>query len=752
MNQDSSFFDIPQEKNPDHSSFPEELRIFGLFYYFCFLNLAVSNLCSLDIFLNFLLIFWLCYLKKRVKNQILQETFSFIFLLLFMSKAFHNLLAQPNNKVAYFLLGHSNEMLLILFSEFQECVISYFAKVVLLIFLVLELIFREEGWQLVALMFLHLPPFFCLLQEKTFAKQNIRKDSFVSLQKIIKEALPIPILILNQNCSEVLEYNPPVKNLFNFECKEEILKEAKCLSLKPMTSNKEKLTISQLSSYFALNKVNGFISLEGMLSQKEENVKNSIKKTERNFNIKAGKILWNSTPAIFIAFHETLSEEIIDQLKKQDEFKNVISTVSQDLRLPTNSILGLIVMSLASLKDTKALKTYLTTALKSCHFLSFILNDFLDDCQITAHNKLALNIQSQKITKTLEIVYDLIKFQCEKKKITLQFANSLPKDTVITTDHRRLQQILLNILGNALKSTNVGFIRLLIEPTTICKRPYVSFIVEDSGIGIKPENNSKVFSDFGTIPQDDPDLNSSGVDMGLLISKKLVKQLCPEGNGDIKIESKYGKATAFSFFIPMNYDEPDLSDINEEHLFKKQVYVSNCTKSPMKEKKSKPFISEICTVFSPKKEDQAITPKFHHSSNNGKNKKVLIVDDDQGDIFLFSRYMERFGIEYEVAYDSKRALEIINKNDDLDLIIMDCYIPILTGFELSKKIKNMMNLNLLKHIPILGISASCSKNDVKICLENGMDYFIGKPVLLKDMKQMLEMIFSEKLEETQQLF
>lgn len=710
-----------------------KIQIFWLFLYFFLLT---TPAVSLSLLIPLLPIFWLIFMANQLKKNAFNKVFFSLFLLCFMGGLFHKAFMGSGSKpLVYFLIGRSDEVFSIFFVRNRR--LKHFCSFLFAVFVMADSFFRAEEWSLVFCMVLNCFPLDLPCEmEKGFCFT-------AEVQTFLAEAIQTPFLVLSPNCEEIVHCNEKCMHFFQTDKNEEIFKKISELSLKPLDSAVQ-IKLSSIPSILKSSTTPSSTFLANLsLSPPPPPLLPSPPRL--SFSLTATSVLLkNDVPSIFLSLHDTTPLDVIKQLQKVDSFKDFLfSTVSHDLRLPVNSIIGLIEMAVETVKNST--KTYLETALKSCHFMLFVLNDFLDYAQIT-DNKLKLNISTQTVNKSLEIILDLIRFQCQQKNINLKLESNFSVYRVINTDHRRLQQILLNILGNSIKFTNSGgSIKLSLDSINVSNREYVKFSVKDTGIGIKSEDFAKLFKEFGKLQQEKPDFNSYGIGLGLLISNNLVKYLCPEGDGEIKVESNFGEGSTFSFMIPVDYNDQEVSDVNEEYLLMKQVYISKCSQSFEKKKLSKPYISELGIAFTPKAE--AETPTFFPAHGNRKRKRVLIVDDDQGSIFLLSQYMELFDIEYDVAYDGKRALEKISRNNDLDLIIMDCYMPRLTGFEVSKRIKHLIKSKALNFVPILALSASCSGNDIKKCLENGMDYFLGKPVLIKDMREMLEKIFLKKLEE-----
>ncbi len=694
--------------------------------------------------------------------------------------------------------------------------IPLISSVFLMIFIIsMKLLLFKESLQIFNIFFNFLP-LFPYFHHKTLHSYYFTKLSLENCKRIIKETFPIPFVILNSECSQVLFSNKASKIFFKITKKEQMFNEINLITLKKSENYEEILKkdlISTILSIFEDEETPEFPKFDCFFTKKTDDFSPFSDKT---FEVTLGKILWGETPAILLLIHDNSADKTISKLKELNNMKeSLIETVSHDIRLPLNSLQGLLELAFERITDKKARK-YIRTAKKSANQLLFMVNDYLDYSQIK-NNRLNLQIKQQKLTETLEIVIDLIKFQCKQKGINFVLENSLQKkEEIISTDHRRLQQILLNLLGNSLKFTKNGYIKLILQSIVHENQKFIAFFIQDTGIGIKPENLSNLFKIFGKLQQENCEINSSGIGFGLAICKSLIKELNPSDPSGIKIQSIFGNGSEFSFKLPLNYPKteenphefynqmplpstntkeknielldkmtytnPEENIIDEEIILEKAVYISkdfrNLSDIFLKYSSFNEALSYSKTIPSSKNlslknlslkdlsfKDASLkgftskdfsskdfaskdfaskdfASKDFSSKDFGSKRKVLIMDDDQNSIFLLSEYMERFGIDYEVAFDGVLALEKIKRINDLDLIIMDCYQQILNGFEVLKTLKRLMKENLIMKVPILALSASDSREE---CLKNGIEFYLAKPVMIRDMKRMLEEIFEGKI-------
>ncbi len=260
-------------------------------------------------------------------------------------------------------------------------------------------------------------------------------------------------------------------------------------------------------------------------------------------------------------------------LKFADEQKDkVIATVSHELRTPINGILGLLEMVKARVTDQ--VSTMYLDNCKSCSsLLLYLVNSILDLSQLR-NNSLTIVKNPFKLDQLLEEIRTLYLFQCDEKKIDFLLENNVQEDyKEIYTDKYRLIEVLINLLGNAIKFTFKGSITLRVSqnPPDSSK---LTFSVIDTGVGIKPEDRPKLFKMFGKITQANKNINSHGVGLGLTIVNELVKSLNDDGIGSLEFESEYGKGTSFSFTISVENPSEGRIESARSHSSQMREYES----------------------------------------------------------------------------------------------------------------------------------------------------------------------------------
>jgi signal transduction histidine kinase/ligand-binding sensor domain-containing protein/CheY-like chemotaxis protein len=374
-----------------------------------------------------------------------------------------------------------------------------------------------------------------------------------------------------------------------------------------------------------------------------------------------------------------------EQAEKASQAKSeFLANMSHELRTPLNGILG---YSQILQRQSGSLSTLqrdgLQTIYSSGKHLLTLINDVLDLAKIEAR-KVELHPQTIELGPFLEGITDLIRMSAQQKNIRFVYRSEPGLPDCIEADESRLRQILLNLLGNAVKFTSHGTVtfrvaaRYQTDNLTVSDEKSVvglRFEVEDTGIGISPDQLEKIFLPFEQAG--DAKQRSAGTGLGLAISQHLVNLM---GGGSIQVESKPGQGSIFWFEAPFP--------------------VSNAHPQVEKTKNS-----EICG--------------YH-----GKRRRLLVVDDRPENRLVLLNLLEPLGFEVILGENGQEAIRLAGQYLP-DLIFMDLVMPVMTGFEAVPLIRRLPGL---KDVPIIAVSASVLELDQHHSLQVGCDSFISKPV------------------------
>lgn len=348
-----------------------------------------------------------------------------------------------------------------------------------------------------------------------------------------------------------------------------------------------------------------------------------------------------------------------------------LSTMSHEIRTPLNSILGFTNVLLKTDLGEKQ-KEFLQAIKTSGDSLIFLINDILDLAKVNA-GKMTFEKQPFQIRKSITTILNSFDLKIKEKNLEIinEYDDRIP--TVVVGDSVRFNQILLNLMSNAVKFTHEGKIttsvKLLSEDE---EKATVEFAVTDTGIGI-PEH--KIDSIFKAFEQAETGTSNAygGSGLGLAIGKQLVESQ----GGSIGLKSKVGEGSTFSFIL--TFEKTNMTADTETEIIK--------------------LDSEI------------------------RNIKVLVAEDVTLNQLLIKMILTDFGFETEIADNGKIALEKM-QNNTYDIILMDLNMPEMNGFEATKYIRETMK----SKIPIIALTADVTITDVTKCKESGMNDYISKPI------------------------
>lgn len=370
--------------------------------------------------------------------------------------------------------------------------------------------------------------------------------------------------------------------------------------------------------------------------------------------------------------------------------RDFLARMSHEIRTPINAIRGMTYIANSNLDDKNKMTDCLKKIEISSKFLLDIINDILDMSKIESGK---MNIISEHFTLSsfISSIESIINPQAKLKEISFDIIFDGIENNNLIGDSLRLNQIIINILSNAIKFTpKGGKITLTIKEVKRKGKIRILFIIKDTGIGMDEEELSRIFKPFEQANMN-TNIKHGGTGLGLSITKNLVELM----NGSINVSSVKGEGTQFSIELPFEID---------------------------KEKTNNYPITDIAFDNLKKGDDEEDTYDF-------SGKRFLIVEDNELNLEIASEILKFKGANIETAENGKIALEKFEESAPryYDAILMDVRMPILNGYEATKKIRKSNHLDS-SNIPIIAMTANAFNEDVFKALECGMNAHIAKPI------------------------
>lgn len=397
---------------------------------------------------------------------------------------------------------------------------------------------------------------------------------------------------------------------------------------------------------------------------------------------------------------EAERSEVANQAKS-----NFLARMSHELRTPLNAILGCTQLMSREDELTEDLGEYVKIISHSSEHLLNLIDDVLEISKIEAE-KIILETSRFDFHIFLNNLQDLIKVRTKDKNLQIIFAIHPDVPQYIKADERKIRQILLNLLGNAIKFTNRGYVILrvsLMDTNADDSKLTIHFEVEDTGCGIAPEEIDTLFEAF--VQTASGRASQSGTGLGLVISQQLVRFM----GGYIQASSILGKGTIFQFEIVVD----------------KLVELETNTESKNQEKK-------IDHTNTSNKID--LTPI---ETKENSTLRILLVEDNTFNQMIALRLLAKLGYQADCAMNGLEVLEAL-KVKSYDLILMDVQMPEMDGLEATRRIRLIeKDTGSSNKIKIVAMTANAMKEDREKCVLVGMDDFISKPVRMEDLSIVL---------------
>lgn len=424
---------------------------------------------------------------------------------------------------------------------------------------------------------------------------------------------------------------------------------------------------------------------------------------------------------VIIAKEREIQNKLTQALEKAEQSNRAktifLNSMSHDIRTPLNAIVGCTALATARVDEVQEVKKYLSKIGTASNHLLSLINDVLDMSHIESG---AVKIENAQVylPAVLEDLKSIVQSNSSARRLELDMEMKELEHKDIITDKLRLNQVLLNILGNAVKFTRPGGkIYFQIREIKEQEPEYAKyeFRVRDTGIGMSEEFMEHIFEPFSR-EQTSTVSGIEGTGLGMSIAKNIVDMM----GGTITVKSRQGEGTEFIVILKFKVSSPPIA--NEMRMFSR---------------------SEQMEIFSEQEKLKQENLKEKSSENLFKNKKILLVEDNELNQEIAVELLKEVGFLLDTAEDGTIAVEKMQKAElgQYDLILMDIQMPIMDGYEATRQIRKLENPEIA-NIPIIAMTANAFEEDRQKALEAGMNEHVAKPIdlarLLKAVKKVLK--------------
>jgi CheY-like chemotaxis protein/HPt (histidine-containing phosphotransfer) domain-containing protein len=384
--------------------------------------------------------------------------------------------------------------------------------------------------------------------------------------------------------------------------------------------------------------------------------------------------------------------------------------MSHEIRTPMNGIIGyLSLIELQAFESEEEMKQFISSAKKSAESLLDIINDLLDLSKIEA-GKMELANADFNLSEVIDESVSIILTKAKEKNLDISREITKGSPLLLKGDNKRIRQIFTNLLGNAVKFTEKGGVKVCVKNEMINDEEcLIQASINDSGIGIPESKVKTLFKPFSQV--DSSNANKyGGTGLGLVICKEFVNMM----SGDIWIESDYGSGTKIFFTLKLKVQNQNQLQGKTDQLKKYELQSDNHKKSELKTADIK-------------------TQRSKH--------RILLAEDNLINQKVAIRMVNDAGYYCEAVGDGRKAFEAV-KIGDYSLILMDVQMPEMDGFSATSAIRKLQSSK--NNIPIIAITAHALMGDKERCLNAGMNDYVTKPIIAESLIRAIDKLLGIK--------
>ncbi|MCH5292480.1 MAG: response regulator [Treponema sp.] len=393
---------------------------------------------------------------------------------------------------------------------------------------------------------------------------------------------------------------------------------------------------------------------------------------------------------------ESLIDSIIEAQRANKAKSDFLSNMSHDIRTPMNAIIGYTEIMKKNLDDRKKLVDCIAKVTLSSNHLLRLINDVLDMTKIES-GKFSFEAETFNLRTIINEIQDIVMQLLLEKNMHLHIDTSRLVDETVSCDRLRLNQVLINLVGNAIKYSNPGgnvWVSVIQLPDENENEIRVEIRVRDDGLGMSEEFVEKVFNPFER-ERNSTKSGIQGTGLGLSITKAIVEMM----RGSISVTSELGKGSEFVVIVPL--EVPTLLEISDD--------------------------------------EGSAQENFDFSG-----RRILLVEDNAFNREIAVELLSDVGFEVEEADDGSVSLEMLARKPAgyYSAVIMDLQMPVMDGYEATRKIRGLQDIRIAS-IPIVAMTANAFSEDKKKALDCGMNAYLTKPINVKDLLGVMRLVLHD---------